>query len=373
VLNINASVVEVVGSGAIKLPNTTANINSNYLSAGVNDGGDLNVGYFTFMNIGGSGWKDFGGAGAVNLSNGAELKIYGFDIISGDTILQANNANLSIGEWGTKASLVIEGGSKVSVAGGVKLGLGQDMAQMNSNSSSGLANVSNFSMVNIAGGKLDAYSYNSSVANQGIKSPLTNYAMYTVLGNQGTLTANQLGFYEKSQIIGSGSIILNDLFSKATVSLHPDVDTSANYVINGTGSDGFMMLDEAELFIGDSFNFDTLGRRSGFGTLTMKDQTGTNQRGSLTIEDSTLAFDISKSQSDKLIIDGFDYCAINRNSFVVTGNGVQSGQSFVLIDFRLKPDGLVGDLEQLLNLKLIGVKGELTYDEAAMDVIFTVF
>jgi hypothetical protein len=182
-----------------------------------------------------------------------------------------------------------------------------------------------------------------------------------------------LGFYEKSQIIGSGSIILNDLFSKATVSLHPDVDTSANYVINGTGSDGFMMVDEAELFIGDTFNFDTLGRRSGFGTLTLKDQTATNQRGSLTIEDSTLVFDISKSQSDKLIIDGFDYCGINRNSFVVTGNGVQSGQSFVLIDFRLKPDGLVGDFEQLLNLKLIGVKGELTYDEAAMDVIFTVF
>jgi hypothetical protein len=373
VLNITASVVEVVGSGAIKLPNTTANTNANYLSADVNDGGDLNVGYFTFMNIGGSNWKDFGGTGAVNLSNGAELKIYGFDITSGDTILQANNANLSIGEWGTKASLVIEGGSKVSVAGSVRLGLRQDMGQTAFSSSSGLANVSNFSMVNIAGGKLDAYSYNSSVANQGVKSPLTNYAMYTVIGNQGTLTANQLGFYEKSQIIGSGSIILNDVFSKTTASLHPDIDSSAKYVVNDSGSNGFMMVDESELFIGDSFNFDTLGRRSGFGTLTMKDQTATNQRGSLTIEDSTLVFDISKSQSDKLIIDGFDYCAINRNSFVVTGNGVQSGQSFVLIDFRLKPDGLVGDLEQLLNLKLIGVKGELTYDEAAMDVIFTVF
>jgi len=373
VLNINASVVEVVGSGAIKIPNTSANTKENYLSAGINDGGDLNVGYFTFMNIGGTDWRDFGGTGTVNLSNGAELKIYGFDITSGDTILQANNANLSIGEWGTKASLVIEGGSKVSVAGDVKLGLNQDMAQTDFSTDAGLANVSNYSMANIAHGRLDVFSYNSSVANQGIKSPLANYAMYTVLGNQGTLTANQLGFYEKSQIIGSGSIILNDLFSKATVSLHPDVDTSANYVINGTGSDGFMMVDEAELFIGDTFNFDTLGRRSGFGTLTMKDQTATNYKGSLTIEDSTLVFDISKSQSDKLVIDGFDYCSINRNSFVVTGNGVQSGQSFVLIDFRLKPDGLVGDLEQLLNLKLIGVKGELTYDEAAMDVIFTVF
>lgn len=83
-------------------------------------------------------------------------------------------------------------------------------------------------------------------------------------------------------------------------------------------------------------------------------------------------FDISKSQSDKLIIDGFDCCAINRNSFVIRGRGVQNGQSFVFIDFRLKPDGLVGDLEQLLNLKLIGVKGELFYDEDAMDVVVTV-
>jgi hypothetical protein len=90
------------------------------------------------------------------------------------------------------------------------------------------------------------------------------------------------------------------------------------------------------------------------------------------LEDSTLVFDLSKSQSDKLVIEGFDYCAMNRNDFVVNGNGLLRGERYVLIDFRLKAGGFSGDLEQLLNVKLVGVKGELTYDAEAMDVVFTV-
>ena len=86
----------------------------------------------------------------------------------------------------------------MSVAGYVRLGIGQDMAQTAFGTDSGLANVSNYSMVNIDDGDLRAYSYNSNVDRQGRKSPLTNYAMYTVLGNQGTLTANQFGFYKNS-------------------------------------------------------------------------------------------------------------------------------------------------------------------------------
>ncbi len=154
--------------------------------------------------------------------------------------------------------------------------------------------------------------------------------------------------------------------------MHSDIEASKSHVVKGAGSDGFMMIDETEILIEDTFNFDNLGRRSGFGTLTMKDETGGEHRGSLTVEDSTLVFDISRSQSDKLVIEGFDYCSMNRNSFVVSGNGLQRGERYVLIDFRLNPEGFSGDLEQLLNLKLIGVKGELTYDVAAMDVVFTV-
>jgi hypothetical protein len=366
-LSINSSVVEVVGSGAIQRPGSTGRFPQDYLSSSGDNGN-----YFTYVNIGGSGWNDFGGNGTINLSNGAELKIYEFDIVSGDTLLQASNANLSIGNWGNKASLHIDGGSKVSVAGSVRLGLGQDMAQTNFNTDAGLANVSNYSMANIASGRLDVYSYNSSVANQGLKSPLTNYAMYTVLGSQGTLTANQFGFYKNSQIIGSGRIVLDDVFSNSTVSLHSDTETSKTHVVKDAGSDGFMVIDETELLIGDGFNFDNLARRPGFGTLIMKDETGSEYRGSLTVEDSTLVFDISKGQSDKLVVEGFDYCSMNRNNFVVSGTGLQRGERYVLIDFKLNPEGFSGDLEQLLNLKLIGVKGELTYDAAAMDVVFTV-
>jgi hypothetical protein len=108
--------------------------------------------------------------------------------------------------------------------------------------------------------------------------------------------------------------------------------------------------------------------------LTIKDQTDSEHQGSLRIEDSTFVFDISGTQSDRLVIEGFDYCNIDRNEFVVTGRNAVSGQKYVLIDFRLKPDAeLGGDLEQLLNLKLVGVKGELSFDQVAMDVVFTVF
>jgi hypothetical protein len=371
-LTISDSVVEVAGSGAIKLPGKTGASDEDYLAAGINSNGDLNVGYFTFINIGGSGWKDFGGRGELNVRNGAELKLYGYDITSGDTVLSATNASLSVGNWGSKASINIEGGSRVSVAGYVRLGIGQDMAQTAFSTDSGLANVSNYSMANIDDGDLRAYSYNSNVDRQGGKSPLTNYAMYTVLGSQGTLTANQFGFYKNSQIIGSGSMVLDDVFSNSTVSLHSDIETSKTHMVKDAGSDGFMVIDETELLIGDGFNFDNLARRPGFGTLTMKDETGSEYRGSLTVEDSTLVFDISKGQSDKLVVEGFDYCSMNRNNFVVSGTGLQRGERYVLIDFKLNPEGFSGDLEQLLNVKLIGVKGELSYDAAAMDVVFTV-
>lgn len=367
-LTIDGSLVEVSGSGAIQKPNTSGDSPQDYLSA--DDNGD----YFTFMNIGGSAWKDFGGSGVVSLKNGAELKLYGFDITSGDTLLEANRAYLNLGDWGTKAALNIDGSSKVSVAGQVRLGTSQDMAQSKFNTDSGLGNVSNYSMVNISGGDLHAYSYNSAVTQQSAKSPLTNYGMYTVLENQGTLVANQLGFYKNSQIIGSGTIVLDDVFSKTSVSLHSDINTASSHTVKDAGSDGFMMVDQAELLIGDALNFDNLGRRPQLGTLTISDQTAADRRGSLTIEDSTFVFDISKGQADKLIIEGFDYCSINRNNFVITGSDVASGQKFVLIDFRLQSaDDLTGDLEQLLNLKLIGVKGELSFDESALDVVFTVF
>ena len=367
-LTIDRSVVEVVGSGAIKKPGAKGDSVSDYL--GADDGGD----YFTFMNIGGSNWKDFGGAGVVNLKNGAELKLYGFDITSGDTVLEANRAYLNLGDWGTKAALTIEGGSKASVAGQVRLGIGKDMAATDFNTASGLVNVANYSMVNIDSGNLSAYNYTSSVSNQGTTSPLTNYGMYTVLGKEGSLTANQLGFYKGSQIIGSGSIVMDDVFSQATVSLHPDMDTQKTYGTKDAGSDGFMVVDEAELSVGDTFNFNNLGRQSGIGTLTIKDQTDAEHQASLRIEDSTFIFDITGSQSDRLVIEGFDYLNVDRNNYVVTGKGAVSGQKYVLIDLRLKPEAkLGGDLEQLLNLKLVGVKGELSFDQAAMDVVFTVF
>lgn len=373
-LTIDASAVEVVGSGAIQLPGTDGTNVDDYLSAGRNNSGSLNTDYFTFVNIGGSSWQDFGGTGSIIVKNGSSLKVAGFDITSNDVDLSANDANLSVGGWGTKASLIVDGDSQVQVAGTVSLGLRNDLSSTIYNQSNGLYNVSNYSMVNVQSGGLEAFSYQSQIHAQGNGSPLAKYAMYTVLGTLGTITANEFYFNQNSQIIGKGTLTLDDVFSNQIMELHEDVSTAATeYSLSEENTAGVMQMSRTKIYVGDTFNFDGLKKTTGYGTLTIESNLDNDTTSSITILDSTLAFDLSKTQSDKLIISGFDQINFDRNTFEITGNKVNKGQSFVLIDLQMDSAPSAADLENMSNtVKLVGVKGTLSYDADASDFIFTV-
>lgn len=371
-LTLDSSSIEVIGSGAIQIPETVGDSSEDYLAAGYNNGGSLNTDYFTFVNIGGSSWKDFGGEGTITLNNHSTMKVFGFDITSGDTVLEGNLAYLTIGGWGTKAGLNINGDSLVSVAGRVSLGLSNDLSATAFDKNHGLYNLNNYSMVNVQNGEVESYSYYSQIADQGSASPISKYAMFTVLGTQGTITANQFGFYKNSQIIGSGTLNVEDVFSSATVSLHDDLDTVVSYLTSDESASGQMHIEESQFFIGDSFKFDNLSKTVGYGTLTIKDLTDNDISAYVSVEDSTLVFDLGKTQSDKLVVQGFDTCNFANDTFVINGKTAVRGQSYVLVDYQMESGSYLDlDLNSFV-VNLIGVNGALSYDESASDLIFTV-
>jgi hypothetical protein len=373
-LTINASTVEVVGSGAIPLDGVGGASDDDFLAAGINNSGSLNTGYFTFVNIGGSQWKDFGGTGVINVNNGSVLKVVGFDITTNDAKLAMSDARLSIGGWGTKGSLNINGGSSVVVAGHVSLGVGEDLGGTTFNKTNGLTGTTNDSMVNVQSGELEAFRYTSFVYTQGSSSPLTKYAMYTVLGSQGTITANQFDFYKNSQIIGSGILSVDDVFSNANVDIHEDVSTTQNYSFSDEDvTSGHANITETLVYVGDRFNFDRVQRSRDYGTLTIKSELDTGDS-SFTIHDSRLFFDLRNGQSDKLIIQGFDSVNFGNIAFEINGNRAPKGQSFVLVDMdsALDTDLDMDEVMDQFTVKLTGIRGSLSYDTDTFDFLFTV-
>jgi hypothetical protein len=376
-LDINNSTLEVIGSGALLADGADGTDESDYLSAGINSsGGDVHTGYSSFFNIGGSGWKDFGGVGTVNVLNNSSVKIFEFEITSGDSILSANNASMEIGGWGTKAGLLIDGGSDILIGGEIRLGLRDDLSPTNYNRLNGLNNVSNYSMAHVKDGQIEANLYSSQVYTQNINgnnSPLTKFAMYTVLGSAGTITANQIFFDKNSQIIGSGKLIVDDVLSGRTVTLQDGFDATQNYTVSDFNTSKFLKMQNAEIAVGDVFNFDKLRKTEAIGTLTFDGQLSGDQNVRLEIQNTKFFFGLSNGQSDRIDVDGFNSFNFLDNTFVVKGKGLVKGSQHVLVDFD---ENSVDGADLLLdsinnNLQLIGVKGSLSLNDDA-DLIFTV-
>jgi hypothetical protein len=373
-LDINNTTLEVIGSGALLADGADGTDESDYLSAGINSsGGDPHTGYSSFFNVGGSGWKDFGGVGTVNVLNNSSVKIFEFEITSGDSILSANDANMEIGGWGTKAGLLVDGSSDILIGGEIRLGLRDDLSPTNYNRLNGLNNVSNYSMVHVKNGEIEAHQYSSQLYTQNINgnnSPLTKFAMYTVLGNAGTITANQFFFDKNSQIIGSGKLVVDDVLSGRSVTLQHSLDTSQSYTVSDFNTENYLQMRNAEIAVGDVFNFDKLTKTEAIGTLTFDGQLSDDQNVRLEIQNTKFFFGLSNGQSDRIDLDGFNDFSFSNNTFVVKGKGLAKGSQHVLVDFEGGSSG-ADDLLGSINLQLIGVKGSLSLNEDA-DLIFTV-
>lgn len=368
-LTIDNSNLELIGSGAILMPDALTNTVDDYLAGGMNSSGNLNTGYFTFVNIGGTGWKDFGGNGTISLLNNSSMKVYEFDITSQDTLLDSTAATMTIGGWGSKAALNIDGGSSLSIGGHISLGLSWDMSNTSYDKNNNLYNVTNYSMVNVRNGLLESNSYQSQMWTQGSYSPITKYAMYTVLGSQGTIAANQIYLNQGSQLLGSGTLSVENAFSGRSISIHDDAETVAEYNLNEQNLSGHLSIDRTEIFVGDTLNFDKLTKAVGYGTLTFDGQVDIET--SVSIVNSRLTFDLSRTFQDKLVIKDFDSCTMSNDAFTINGKGLAKNTTYVLIDFQLNDAPNIDSLN-LSNIKLVGVKGSLSYDEVNADIIFTV-
>jgi hypothetical protein len=362
----------VIGSGGLLAQGANGDEESDYLSAGINSSDTyVHTGYASFFNVGGSGWKDFGGVGTVNILNDSSVKLFEFEIISGDSILSANGSNMEIGGWGTKAGLLVDGGSDVLIGGEIRLGLREDMMNPRvSGSLTGLRNLNNYSMAHVKDGQIEANLYSSQVYTQSNNSPLTKFAMYTVLGSAGTITANQIFFDKNSQIIGSGKLIVDDVLSGRTVALQDGFDATQNYRVSDFNTSQYLKMQNAEIAVGDLFNFDRLTKTEAIGTLTFDGQLSGDQNVRLEIQNTKFFFGLSNGQSDRIDVDGFNGFDFSNNTFVVKGKGLVKGSEHVLVDF----ENSVGGADLLLdsiNLQLIGVKGSLSLNDDA-DLIFTV-
>jgi hypothetical protein len=156
--------------------------------------------------------------------------------------------------------------------------------------------------------------------------------------------------------------------------LHVDVSTPASYLLSDESTTGEMYISGTQIHVGDTFNFDKLVKTNAYGTLTIASDLDNDNDSSLSITDSTLVFDLTNLQSgsDKLIIKGFDNINFDRDTFVINGKGAVKGQTYTLIDFQ---DGspTLDDLHEFSHtVKLVGIKGAISYDEASSDVVFTV-
>ena len=370
-LNISNSSMEIIANGAIQIPNaSSSNLTENYLAAGFNSGGTLNTGYFNFANIGGSCWKDFGGQGVINLDN-SSLKVFSYDILSNDTIINASISNFSVAGWGTKGVLNMTNNSHLYVGGQIYLGVQQDISGTNYDKQHGVYQISNTACVNVVSGEIDAGYYQSQIGSQGSSSPLTSTSLYTVLGNAGTIAAVNFIFGNNSQIIGSGNLVVKDVFGGKSVNLQnsdqslktvniADSFTDEHIYITGAGKNS-----NINIYIGDTFNSSTLTKAANktASTLTLDNQTDDISTTSLNISNATINFDVFKLTNDKLVVNNFDSIHLDIGTIFKFSGTMSKNTDYKLIDIQ-STDGtyheITSDLNNISLVGLVGVKGTLS-------------
>jgi hypothetical protein len=319
----------------------------NYLAAGVNSNGDWHSNYFAFVNVGGAGWKDFGGNGEINL-DGSHLQLFQMDLNSqspgsdntvslDDPFVDTNHARFDIGSAGTRGLVSLKNNSKLDIGGTLKLGaVDQDvqpqLQKMALWNDGGVINVTYFESLatpNSRGGFNQALTY---------------------LNGDAEINTERASFINKSTLIGDGTIRLLDVFSGdieifKTNYDNPDIFNDPNIGRN----DLTISFDDAKILVGDILTIKKTGAiptstkgltgtsteviSSGVGTLNF--QADSSKDTSIIFKDTTLKFDIKKDSSDLITISDYDQVRFEDCLFelVIDKSLMSAGNRFKVIDF----------------------------------------
>jgi hypothetical protein len=320
---------------------------TNYLGAGVNSNGEWSSGYFGFVNVGGTGWKDFGGNGEINL-DGSRLQLFQMDFDShspgsddtvslDDPFVDASAASFNIGFSGTRALVSLKNDSKLEVGGSLRLGaVDQDVQSQFQKmilwNDGGVINVTNFESLATPNGR------------GGFNQALT------YLNGDAEINTERVSFINKSTLIGDGTIKLLDVFS-GDIEIFTENDDSANIFNdrNAIENDLIISFDDARILVGDILTIKKTGAiptstkgltgtsteviSSGIGTLNF--QADSSKDTSIIFKDTTLKFDIKKDSSDLITISDYDQVRFEDCLFelVIDKSLMSAGNRFKVIDF----------------------------------------
>lgn len=342
---------------------------TNYLAAGVNSNGEWNDGYFSFINIGGTSWQDFGGNGEMNLDD-SHLQLFSMDFNSRSpgsentasldaAFVDTNAANLNIGTAGTRGLLSLKNDSKLEVGGTLRLGVVDEDVQSQLQkmvlwNDGGVINVTNF----------------ESLATPNVKGGF-NQAL-TYLNGDAEINTERASFINKSTLIGDGTIKLLDVFDgNIEIFTKNGIDGDTFTDPNGRDDNLIISFDDAKILVGDILTIKKIGAvpsstkglagtsteviTSGVGTL--KFEADSSKTTSIIFKDTTLKFDIKKESSDLITISDYDQIRFENCLFdlVIDKSMTSTGNRFKLMDFDSSNSNGIDLGSNSNQIKLIGM------------------
>ncbi len=380
-LELTNSVVSVLAGGAIYSPDGELNDwkdsswgdnalePSNYLSAGINSGGDWNSNYFGFVNIGGTPWEDAGGNGEVNLI-GSRMQVFQMDFDSFDEssagpmaqsidtfFINSSAATLNLGGGGNRAVLTLDDNSILDVGGYIRLA---------ENESNPVSSTKYF--LSNDGGIINAYGFHAGHwSNTSTSNRSTTY-----LNGDAEINAQVVSFGNQSRLIGDGTIRARDMFSGDIEIYSSDTETPNFYTdINGDDSSFSISFNNAQILIGDVLTISKTSQAdnrpltgqsretitTGTGTLRFEADKDDNESATLTFSNTQFNFDLLTSAKDLISIGDFDEVNFSNCTFnIKMGKTLSGGEDIKLVDFDDAAAFSASDLTNS-NITLLGVRG----------------